>query len=39
MYKPVERFERKFIAKKDQNLTLLISITSGPDPTLRNAAR
>ena len=37
--KPVKRFEGNFIAKKNQDLTLLISITSGPDNILRDAAR
>lgn len=37
--KPVKRFQGNLIAKKDQKLTLLISITSGPDNILRDAAR
>ena len=39
IFKPVKRFQGNFIAKKDQKLTLLISITSGPDNILRDAAR
>lgn len=33
------RFDRDFIAEKEKDLTLLISITSGPGAHLRNAAR
>ena len=33
------RFDRNFIAEKEKDLTLLISITSGPGAYLRNAAR
>lgn len=33
------RFDRYYIATKDKDLTLLISITSGPNPHLRDAAR
>ena len=39
IFRPVKRFEGNVIASKDQNLTLFISITSGPDNTLRDAAR
>ena len=37
--KPNHRFDRYYIATKDKDLTLLISITSGPNPHLRDAAR
>lgn len=38
-FKINHRFDRNFVATKDKDLTLLISITSGPNPHLRDAAR
>ena len=39
VYKENLRFNRTYIAEKEKDLTLLISITSGPGHHLRDAAR